>query len=99
VHESKHGSVVAKVHSAFSREQTPDPIPFDTRAYWMRQANAALWQLSSPCPFAAFGSVVVNHTGTHGLGDLVCMGVNSMTSKGNPTLHGKTTGLPNRGTS
>lgn len=59
-------------------------IPFSTRAYWMRQANIAL---GSPCPFAAFGSVIVNHT-VPGLGELICTGVNSK-STGDPTLHGK----------
>ena len=60
-------------------------IPFSTRAYWMRQANLAL---GSPCPFVAFGSVIVNHTDTNGLGELVCTGANSGHLTGNPTLHG-----------
>lgn len=66
-------------------------IRFSTRAYWMRQANAALSQLVSPCPFGAFGSVIVNHTapGEDGLGTLVCMGANNISLTGNPTLHGK----------
>jgi hypothetical protein len=66
-------------------------IPFSTRAYWMRQANAALSQLVSPCPFGAFGTVIVNHTapGEDGLGELVCMGANNISLTGNPTLHGK----------
>ncbi|KAL0261386.1 hypothetical protein SLS55_002816 [Diplodia seriata] len=48
-------------------------IPHSTRAHWMRRANAALADLGgSPCPFAAFGSAVVNHTDTAdgGLGEL-----------------------------
>jgi tRNA(Arg) A34 adenosine deaminase TadA len=66
-------------------------IPFSTRAYWMRHAISALSQLDSPCPFAAFGKVVVNHTGTSvdQKGALVCMGINSNARTGNPTLHGK----------
>jgi hypothetical protein len=72
---------------------TSDAIPFSTRAHWMRRANSVLAELSSPCPFAAFGSVVVNHTDTHGLGDLVCIGLNSMSEYGNPTLHGITLGM------
>ncbi|KAK7920174.1 guanine deaminase [Apiospora marii] len=59
-------------------------IPYSTRAYWMRQANLALHE---PCPFAAFGSVIVNHTGDNGLGQLVCTGANSNRQTGNPTLH------------
>ena len=54
----------------------------------MRQANAVLAELASPCPFGAFGTVVVNHTNTYELGDLVCIGVNSLFEYGNPTLHG-----------
>lgn len=76
-------------------QQTPiisDPdlsingIPFSTRAYWMRQANIAL---NAPCPFAAFGSIIVNHTDRNGLGITVCTGANSNSATGNPTLHGK----------
>lgn len=64
-------------------------IPFSTRAYWMRQANKALDELSgSPCPFAAFGTAIVNHTDTDGLGDLICIGVNQNRQTGNPSLHG-----------
>ncbi|EEH07036.1 conserved hypothetical protein [Histoplasma capsulatum G186AR] len=39
-------------------ESTVGGIPFATRAYWMRKANKALPDLGSPCPWAAFGSVV-----------------------------------------
>lgn len=86
-----HGSLI-------SRRSTPSQIPlgestlsingipFSTRAYWMRQANLAL---PSPCPFAAFGTVIVNHTDTSGLGELVCTGANSGATTGNPTLHGE----------
>lgn len=68
-----------------------DSISFETRAYWMRKANAALTELASPCPFAAFGTVIVNHTATseelpHG--KLVCYSVNQNQQEGNPTLHG-----------
>jgi hypothetical protein len=68
-----------------------DSISFETRAYWMRRAISALSELDSPCPFAAFGTVIVNHTDTNSdsRGKLVCMGVNEGTKIGNPTLHGK----------
>ncbi|KAI1076491.1 cytidine deaminase-like protein [Whalleya microplaca] len=66
-------------------------VPFSTRAYWMRQANLAL---SSPCPFAAFGSVIVNHTGSSELGELVCTGANTKDT-GNPTLHGEIAAIKN----
>jgi hypothetical protein len=57
----------------------------------MRRANAALAELASPCLFAAFGSVVVNHTDmiSDSKGKLVCMSVNQIMQKGNPTFHGK----------
>lgn len=65
---------------------TINKIPFSTRAYWMRQANLAL---PSPCPFAAFGTVIVNHTDSaSGLGELICTGANSGSTTGNPTMHG-----------
>ncbi|KAJ5895621.1 Cytidine and deoxycytidylate deaminase zinc-binding region [Penicillium taxi] len=67
---------------------TINNIPFTTRAHWMRLANAALKISGSPCPFAAFGTVIVNHTDTSGLGELVCMGTNQNMATGNPTLHG-----------
>ena len=67
-----------------------DPIPHSNRVFWMRRAISAL---SSPCPFAAFGAAIVNHTATHSadgeLGELVCIGANSVMGQGNPSLHGK----------
>lgn len=68
-------------------------VPFNTRAHWMRVANAALAELDgTPCPFAAFSTAIVNHTAS-GLGELVCIGVNSNSKTGNPTLHGASAGL------
>ncbi|KAE8150451.1 cytidine deaminase-like protein [Aspergillus avenaceus] len=67
-----------------------------TRAHWMRRANEALGELStSPCPFSAFGTAVVNHTGTNGLGDLICLGVNENRQTGNPALHGEIAAIQN----
>lgn len=71
-------------------------VPFGTRAFWMRRANAALAELVSPCPVGAFASVIVNHTAP-GLGELVCVGVNSRGTTGNPTLHGECPPLPTCG--
>ncbi|KAH9898612.1 cytidine deaminase-like protein [Xylariomycetidae sp. FL2044] len=68
-------------------------VSFSTRAHWMRQATQAL---GTPCPFAAFGSVIVNHTaGTSELGELVCTGANSNSATGNPTLHGEMAAISN----
>ncbi len=82
----------------------PDPIPHKTREHWMRRAITALSDLNdgSPCPFAAFGCVIVNHTavstGRGGPGDVqlgvelgeeICIGANAIVRKGNPTLHGE----------
>ncbi|OTB01568.1 hypothetical protein M426DRAFT_323330 [Hypoxylon sp. CI-4A] len=70
-----------------------DSIPYSTRAYWMRQANTAL---GSPCPFAAFGTVIVNHTANDaGPGELVCAGANNRSSTGNPILHGEIVAINN----
>ncbi len=69
-------------------EYVDDPIPASTRAFWMRRAVASLSELSSPCPFAAFGTVVVNHTASEH-GELVCIGANAVFQDGNPTLHGE----------
>jgi hypothetical protein len=57
----------------------------------MRKANSALAELYSPCLFAAFGSVIVNHTDlSEGpYGKVVCYSVNQNAQTGNPTLHGK----------
>lgn len=70
---------------------TVNSIPYSTRVHWMHKANEALSLLSSPCPFAAFGTVIVNHTATtpDGLGELVCIGINENSKIGNPTLHGE----------
>lgn len=72
--------------------ETKDEVPFETRAYWMRKANVALAELHSPCPFAAFGTVIVNHTATseeYPYGKMICMSVNQNQQTGNPTLHGE----------
>lgn len=89
-----HGSSSHQKHIHASQHhltQETDEITFETRAYWMRKANSALTELASPCPFAAFGTVIVNHTATtpespHG--KLICYSVNQNIEEGNPTLHG-----------
>jgi hypothetical protein len=64
-------------------------VSFETRAHWMRLANQASSDISgSPCPFAAFWTVIVNHTDS-AAGKLICMGINEIRKTGNPTLHGK----------
>jgi hypothetical protein len=87
-----HGHSQKHSHPVQSSKQTlsQDTIPYETRVYWIRKANAALAELASPCPYAAFGSVVVNHTDTSSdpKGKLVCMSVNQNMQRGNPTLHG-----------
>ncbi|OJD18691.1 hypothetical protein AJ78_01306 [Emergomyces pasteurianus Ep9510] len=70
-------------------ESVMDAIPFTTRAYWIRRANQALSDLDSPCPVAAFGTAIVNHSTTGELGDLICIGINENAKTGNPALHGK----------
>ncbi|KIW66437.1 hypothetical protein PV04_05772 [Phialophora macrospora] len=87
-----------------------DPIPLSTREHWMRRAVGALADLNdgSPCPFAAFGCVIVNHsavaTGRGGIADVelgvelgseVCIGANAIVKEGNPTLHGEVAAINN----
>ncbi|CEJ59825.1 hypothetical protein PMG11_08428 [Penicillium brasilianum] len=70
-------------------------ITFPTRTHWMRLANQALGEISgSPCPFAAFGTVIVNHTASEA-GKLICMGVNENGNTGNPSLHGEIAAIKN----
>lgn len=64
-------------------------IPNYVRKYWMRQANEALLPLTgTTCPFAPFGTVIVNHTSSSTYGDLICTGANSNAQSGNPVNHG-----------
>ncbi|KIK58411.1 hypothetical protein GYMLUDRAFT_45304 [Collybiopsis luxurians FD-317 M1] len=94
------GEVFGHEHHIYRRdEQFPiadstlsiNGVPFSVRAHWMRQATLAL---GSPCPFSAFGTVIVNHTAsTEGV--LVCTGANSNTLTGNPTLHGEIAAIDN----
>lgn len=60
----------------------------------MRAANKVLADLDSPCPLYPFSTVIVNHTASNGLGDLVCIGINEV-STGNPTLHGEIAAINN----
>lgn len=71
---------------------TSNSIPFTTRAYWIRETIKLL--LDPPCPFAAFATVIVNHTES-GLGKLVCTGINQNSLIGNPTLHGEMVAIDN----
>lgn len=80
------GTGAAKVADPTS---TINGVSFETRARWMRLSNQVLNDISgSPCPFAAFGTVIVNHTDSSA-GKLICMGVNENSKIGNPTLHGE----------
>ncbi|KAI1109246.1 cytidine deaminase-like protein [Nemania sp. NC0429] len=91
---SIEGSNQLVISESLQPEEVPDSpqaIPLSTREHWMRRANAALSDLVSPCPFAAFGSVIVNHSDTSSspFGRLICVGVNSQKQQGNPILHGE----------
>ena len=79
-----------------------DPVPLLVRRHWMREAKKFLFAANggSPCPFAAFGAAIVNHTSTvtgggdgdddgDEKGELICLGYNTVRRDGNPTLHGK----------
>ena len=58
-------------------------IPLLKRTEYMRKTNEALYAQSGPCPFAAFGAIIVNHTSD----SIVCEGANLRT--GDPTIHGE----------
>ncbi|KAH6679384.1 cytidine deaminase-like protein [Halenospora varia] len=62
---------------------TVNSIPYSTRVKYMRLANQALYEQSGPCPFAAYGTIIVNHTSD----EIVCRGANFRT--GDPTIHGE----------
>ncbi|EHL03548.1 putative tRNA-specific adenosine deaminase 2 [Glarea lozoyensis 74030] len=76
------------IHLSSTTLSPPDTIPHSTREHWMRAANSAL---NSPCPFEAFGCVIVNHSDTSNSphGELVCSSQNQIRETGNPTLHGE----------
>ncbi|KAK0721699.1 guanine deaminase, partial [Lasiosphaeria miniovina] len=67
-------------------------IPYSTRAHWMRESTLAL---GAPCPFAAFGTVIVNHTSSSKLGDVICTGANANSKTGNPIMHGEMAAITN----
>lgn len=58
----------------------------------MRVASSVNFAISA-CPFAPYGTAVVNHTlslsNSSELGELVCTGVNDNHQSGDPTLHGE----------
>ncbi|KIW12133.1 hypothetical protein PV08_09408 [Exophiala spinifera] len=94
-----HPSVTADVDPDVDVNSTPDPVPAETRTYWMRRAIASLEEVGgSPCPFAAFGAVIVNHTvagDDDSIGEEVCIGANGVQAFGNPTLHGEVAAINN----
>lgn len=67
-------------------------IPHSVRAFWMREAKQALFDLRSPCPFWAFGAAIVNHTSTN---EIVCIGANAVRETGNPQWHGEMAAIDN----
>jgi len=62
---------------------TVNSISPSKRLEYMRKTNEALYRQSGPCPFAAFGAIIVNHTSD----EVVCEGANFRT--GDPTIHGE----------
>ncbi|KAJ7026931.1 guanine deaminase [Mycena alexandri] len=90
----QHGTATSLQEAIAEPNLSINSVPFTTRVYWMRRANAVLLELGSPCPFSAFASVIVNHTAA-GLGKLVCTGGNMNRQTGNPTLHGEITAIQN----
>ncbi|KAI1480534.1 cytidine deaminase-like protein [Daldinia eschscholtzii] len=83
---------VDQAQTPISKLAFTSEIPLSTRVYWMRQAILAL---GHPCPYAPFGTAIVNHTANSGLGELVCTGANSKSLTGNPILHGEIAAINN----
>ena len=95
-HRSSGSLATTTQHPISNPELTVNGIPPSTRAHWMRAANSALTASGSSCPFAAFGTAIVNHTSSdNGLGELICTGVNQNSLTGNPTLHGEMVAITN----
>ncbi|KAK5192360.1 hypothetical protein LTR99_010512 [Exophiala xenobiotica] len=108
-HSVRDSPVHPSISSDVDLDLGQDPIPLATREYWMRRAIGALDDVvGSPCPFAAFGAVIVNHTTSTGavvseddadagmgMGEEVCIGANSVQGLGNPTLHGEIAAINN----
>jgi hypothetical protein len=106
-------SQVLQVPLINSNGLTFNSISHSTRLYWMKQANQALFNYSGPwyfaslwanaSPFAAFGTVIVNHTA--GGNELICAGANNRTLSGgiscvcflrsDPTQHGEINAIQN----
>jgi hypothetical protein len=82
----------ALLQDSQTSDTSSNGIPPSTRAHWMRVASSANLAIS-PCPFAPYGTAVVNHTlslsNSKELGDLICTGVNDNHHSANPTLHGE----------
>jgi len=89
------GSLHTPQQPISSTDLTVNGIPPSTRAHWMRAANSALIASGSSCPFAAFGTAIVNHTSSDSLGELIFTGVNQNSATGNPTLHGEMVAISN----
>lgn len=72
---------------------TINNVPYAERQRFMRLTNTALVSLRGPCPFGAFGSVIVNHTASPA--EVVCIGANANSEEGDPTLHGEIAAIQN----
>jgi len=75
-------------------DKTSLDVSPQAREHWMRTAVQALSDLVSPCPYAAFGTAIVNHTASAD-GELICIGANSAGRTGNPTHHGEIAAINN----
>ncbi|KAK4175414.1 cytidine deaminase-like protein [Triangularia setosa] len=93
-HPPTHAAITTFTSSKRNDTTTTTPtIPLSAREYWIHQANTLV--LVHPCPFAAFGSVIVNHTTANPQGELICTGANQNSQTGNPTLHGEMAAINN----
>jgi hypothetical protein len=93
--DAAHHSVLsnqAPLQDSQTSDTSSNGIPSSTRAHWMLIASSANLAIS-PCPFAPYGTAIVNHTlsfsDSKELGELICTGVNDNHHSANPTLHGE----------
>ncbi|GAA5920108.1 hypothetical protein JCM1841_004103 [Sporobolomyces salmonicolor] len=78
------------LHNDDQHELSLNGVPAMARTHWMRIANAAVPEImGNPCSPYHFGVAVVNTTSD----ELVCVAANSVSTTGNPSMHGEITGL------
>lgn len=75
-----------------SKRGFPDDVPYQVRAYWMRQALRVQTETQGTnCPFGAFGAVIVNRTDN----TLLCTNSGQREAPKNPAMHAENAAVNN----